>query len=108
MSPLKAAGSLEFADARVRWFLSIDRHDLPPVAHEAGKTTFRNITVNGDDLEFSDGFVDLHSQSYSHIIAGNGYGVYEARQAVEIVERLRHMDPVVGASDLHPFLSRQV
>ena len=108
MSPLKAAGCLEFATARVRWFLSIDRHDLPAVARDAGKSTFRNITVNGDNLEFSDGFVDLHTQSYAHILDGNGYPVSETRQAVAIVETLRHMDPVAGASDQHPFLSRQV
>ena len=108
MSPFKAAGCLEFATARVRWFLSIDRADLPPAARDAGKTTFRNITVNGSDLEFSDGFVDLHTQSYAHILDGNGYSVSEARQAVEIVERLRHMKPVTGASDQHPFLSKQV
>ena len=107
MGPLKAAGCLEFSNARVRWFLSIDRNDLPPVAREAGKTTFRNITVDGSDLEFSDGFVDLHTQSYAQIIGGHGYPASEARQAIEIVETLSHMDPAVDASDQHPFLATQ-
>ena len=107
MSPMKAAGYLEFANARVRWFLSIDRSDLPPAATDAGKTTFRNVTIDSQDLEFSDGFVDLHTQSYAHILDGGGYPVSEARQAIEIVETMRHMDVMTGGSDRHPMLARQ-
>ena len=106
MTPMKAAGYLEFANARVRWFLSIDRSDLPPAATDAGKTTFRNVTIDSQDLEFSDGFVDLHTQSYAHILDGGGYPVSEARQAIEIVETMRHMDVMTGGSDRHPFLGR--
>lgn len=106
MSLMKAAGYIEFANARVRWFLSIDRSDLPPAATDAGKTTFRNVTIDSQDLEFSDGFVDLHTQSYAHILDGGGYPVSEARQAIEIVETLRHMDVMTGSSDRHPILGR--
>ena len=106
MTPMKAAGYLEFANARVRWFLSIDRSDLPPAATDAGKTTFRNVTIDSQDLEFSDGFVDLHTQSYAHILDGGGYPVSEARQAIEIVETMRHMDVMTGGSDRHPILGR--
>ena len=106
MSPMKAAGYLEFANARVRWFLSIDRSDLPPAVTDAGKTTFRNVTIDSQDLEFSDGFVDLHTQSYAHILDGGGYPVSEARQAIEIVETMRHMDVMTGGSDRHPILGR--
>lgn len=106
MTPMKAAGYLEFANARVRWFLSIDRSDLPPAATDAGKTTFRNVTIDSQDLEFSDGFVDLHTQSYAHILDGDGYPVSEARQAIEIVEKMRHMDVMTGGSDRHPILGR--
>ena len=106
MTPMKAAGYLEFANARVRWFLSIDRSDLPPAATDAGKTTFRNVTIDSKDLEFSDGFVDLHTQSYAHILDGGGYPVSEARQAIEIVETMRHMDVMTGGSDRHPILGR--
>jgi len=106
MTPMKAAGYLEFANARVRWFLSIDRSDLPATATDAGKTTFRNVTVNSQDLEFSDGFVDLHTQSYAHILSGGGYPVSEARQAIAIVEKLRNMEVTTGASDQHPMLCR--
>ena len=108
MSPMKAAGYLEFANARVRWFLSIDRSDLPPAATNAGKTTFRNVTINAQDLEFSEGFVDLHTQSYAHIIDGGGYPVSEARQAIEIVETMRHLDVITGGSDRHPIIGRTV
>jgi UDP-N-acetyl-2-amino-2-deoxyglucuronate dehydrogenase len=108
ISHWKAAGYLEFATARVRWFLSIDRNDLPAVVRDAGKTTFRNITVNGSNLEFSDGFVDLHTQSYTNILKGKGYPASEAREAVEIVERLRHLNPIIGASEQHPFLTKKV
>ena len=106
MTPMKAAGYLEFANARVRWFLSIDRSDLPPAATDAGKTTFRNVTIDSQNLEFSDGFVDLHTQSYAHILDGGGYPVSEARQAIEIVETMRHMDVMTGGSDRHPILGR--
>lgn len=107
MTPMKASGCLEFANARVRWFLSIDRNDLPTTALEAGKTTFRNITVNGEDLEFSDGFVDLHTQSYAKIIEGHGFPVSEAMQAIDIVETVRNMHPSPKASDRHPFMIKQ-
>lgn len=107
MSPMKAGGYLEFSNARVRWFLSIDRTDLPAVARDAGKTTFRNVTVNAKALEFSDGFVDLHTQSYANIVSGEGYSVSEARPAIEIVEILRHTNPRCSAEDLHPMLARQ-
>ena len=107
MSPMKAAGYLEFADARVRWFLSIDRSDLPPRVTDAGKTTFRNVTIDSQDLEFSDGFVDLHTQSYAHILDGGGYPVSEARQAIEIVETMRNMDVMTGGGGRHPMLARQ-
>ena len=106
MTPMKAAGYLEFANARVRWFLSIDRSDLPATATDAGKATFRNVTINSQDLEFSDGFVDLHTQSYVHILEGGGYPVSEARQAIEIVEKMRHMDVMAGGSDRHPILGK--
>lgn len=106
-SLMKAAGYLEFANARVRWFLSIDRTDLPASVREAGKTTFRNVTVNDQNLEFSDGFVDLHTQSYDHILGDGGYPVSEARQAIEIVETLRHMDARATGDNRHPLISSQ-
>jgi UDP-N-acetyl-2-amino-2-deoxyglucuronate dehydrogenase len=74
----KAAGYLEYERARVRWFLSIDAADLPEEA-KGKQTTFRNIDVNGEALEFSEGFTDLHTISYKEILAGRGYKLADAR-----------------------------
>ncbi|MBA2666974.1 MAG: Gfo/Idh/MocA family oxidoreductase, partial [Trueperaceae bacterium] len=83
----KAAGYLRYERARVRWFLSIDARDLP--AHAAGsKTTYRSITFDGRDLEFSDGFTDLHTVSYQEILAGRGHGIDEVRACVDTVSSL--------------------
>ncbi len=90
----KAGGQLFFERARVNWFLSVDENDLPGEAVAAGKRTFRKITVGGEELEFSEGFTDLHTRSYEEILAGRGFGIGEARRSIEIVSRLRSMSKV--------------
>lgn len=102
----RAAGYLEYERARVRWFLSIDAADLP--AHVVGKqTTFRNIDINGQTLEFSDGFTDLHTRSYQEILAGRGYGLEDARHSIETVEVIRSATPVRDAQgEAHPLVLR--
>lgn len=87
-SEYKAAGYLEYEKARVRWFLSIDAHDLPDSV-EGKKPTYRSITVDGDEIEFSEGFTDLHTTSYREILAGRGYGIEDARHCVETVNTIR-------------------
>jgi UDP-N-acetyl-2-amino-2-deoxyglucuronate dehydrogenase len=104
MSENRAAGYLEYERARVIWFLSIDANDLPPEA-KGKKTTFRNISVSGQQLEFSEGFTDLHTVSYSEILAGRGYGLSDARHCVETVSQIRR-SPVVKSGDVHPFATR--
>ncbi|MBB4222586.1 Gfo/Idh/MocA family protein [Variovorax guangxiensis] len=99
----KAAGFLEYERARVRWFLSIDADDLPPEV-KGKKTTYRSITVNGGELEFSEGFTDLHTTSYREILAGRGYGLQDARQAVEVVQAIRSARVNPSHSEHHPFL----
>jgi len=84
----KAAGFLEYEKAKVRWFLSIEADDLPPSV-KGKKPTYRSITVNGDEVEFSEGFTDLHTISYQEILAGRGYGLEDARHCVETVEHIR-------------------
>jgi UDP-N-acetyl-2-amino-2-deoxyglucuronate dehydrogenase len=104
--PGKMAGFLELEKANVRWFLSVDRQDLPGPAREAGKSTFRSIRVDGEEIEFSDGFTDLHTLSYRSILAGEGFGIEEARPSIDLVYRLRHA-PVREKSTeetLHPHL----
>ena len=100
----KAAGFLEYERARVRWFLSIDANDLPDEV-KGKKTTYRNIDVSGEQLEFSEGFTDLHTTSYREILAGRGYGLEDARHSVETVNVIRNAAPVTGlSSEAHPFV----
>ena len=100
----KAGGYLEFEKARVRWFLSIDYNHMPDDLKEKGQRTFRSINVEGAELEFSGGFTDLHTQSYQQIIMGEGYGVGEARTAIEIVHNIREQTPVGLVGEYHPHL----
>ncbi|MNO53308.1 UDP-N-acetyl-2-amino-2-deoxy-D-glucuronate oxidase [compost metagenome] len=101
----KAAGYLEYEKARVRWFLSIDANDLP-AAVKGKKPTYRSITVDGDEMEFSEGFTDLHTISYEEILAGRGYGIEDARHCVETVEVIRTSAPTAAAAgEAHPFLT---
>jgi UDP-N-acetyl-2-amino-2-deoxyglucuronate dehydrogenase len=100
----KAAGYLEYEKARVRWFLSIDANDLPEVI-KGKKTTYRSITVDGKEMEFSDGFTDLHTVSYNEILEGRGYGLEDARHCVETVEYIRSsVVSRVENDEGHPFL----
>ena len=98
----KAAGYLEYERARVRWFLSIDVNDVPSSELEKGKRTFRAITANGRNIEFSDGFTDLHTRSYEEILAGRGFGLEENRVAIETVAHIRNA-PLVTSGEIHPF-----
>jgi len=102
--PHKAAGYLELENARVRWFLSLDYNDIPDQVKRTGKRTFRSITVDGEEIEFSEGFTDLHTQTYKEILAGNGFGINEARQSVEIVHAIRITNPVGLHGNFHPIL----
>lgn len=98
----RAAGFLQLDRARVRWFLSINYDVLPESVKAEGKRTYRSITINGEELEFSGGFTDLHTTSYQHILEGNGYGIYETKQAIEIVQHIRHAQPIGLKNDYHP------
>lgn len=97
-SGYKTAGYLEYEKARVRWFLSIDAKDLPD-AVKGKKPTYRSITVNGNEMEFSEGFTDLHTISYQAILDGKGYGIEDARHCVETVETIRSLAPVTPQND---------
>lgn len=98
----RASGILELEHANVRWFLSINEDLLPEDVQKKGQRTFRSITVEGEELEFSEGFTDLHTTSYTEIINGNGYGIQETRQAIEIVHDIRHSTPVGLVGEYHP------
>lgn len=85
----RIAGRLVLRDANVSWFLSVDREDLPPAALQSGRTTYRCLTMDGAEIEFSDGFTDLHTEVYRKTLAGEGFGLAEARPSIELTYRIR-------------------
>lgn len=101
----KAAGYLEYEHARVRWFLSVDVQDVPSAQREAGQRTYRSITVDGEEIEFSGGFTDLHTRSYEEILAGRGFGLEENRVAISTVSAIRGAAIAPLTGDYHPFLT---
>jgi UDP-N-acetyl-2-amino-2-deoxyglucuronate dehydrogenase len=84
-----AAGYLELEHARVRWFLSIDQSTLPPEIQQKKQRTYRSIRIDGEELEFSEGFTDLHTDTYRDILGGGGFGLEDARAAITLVHDLR-------------------
>ena len=98
----RVAGFIRFDKARVRYFLSINRNTLPKEQLENGKTTFRQIVINGEPFEFSDGFTDLHTESYRKILEGKGFGLDEVRPCIQIVYDIRNAKPVGLKGDYHP------
>ena len=99
----KASGLLRLKRANVKWFLSIDRNDLPQRISENGQTTYRSIIINEEEIEFSGGFTDLHTVSYRNILEGNGFGISEARNSIEIVHEIRNQTPE-NKGEKHSFL----
>jgi len=100
------SGYLEYERARVKWFLSIDANNLPENAVQGEKKTYRSIMIGDEELEFSGGFTDLHTQSYANVLAGNGYGLEENRTAIETVEKIRDQAVVAKPEHYHPLMSK--
>ncbi|QDH81247.1 Gfo/Idh/MocA family oxidoreductase [Echinicola soli] len=98
----RAAGYFELEKARVRWFLSINADTLPKAVKERGGRTYRSLTMEGEEIEFSDGFTELHTHSYQHILDGEGFGLDEARNSIQIVHDIRHMEPIGLRGEFHP------
>jgi UDP-N-acetyl-2-amino-2-deoxyglucuronate dehydrogenase len=99
----RAAGYLEYKKARVRWFLSINYDTLPAEIKEKGMRTYRSVTIDGEEIEFSEGFTELHTSSYQDILDGRGFEIEECRQAIETVYDIRHADPIGLKGVYHPF-----
>jgi UDP-N-acetyl-2-amino-2-deoxyglucuronate dehydrogenase len=97
----KASGYLELEKARVRWFLSLDYNDLPEQTKQKGARTYRSIVMDKTEIEFSEGFTDLHTKSYEEILAGKGFGLQDARTSVEIVYQIRNATPVGLTGEYH-------
>ena len=104
---LKAGGYLEYENARVRWFLSVDVEDIPLEMRMKGKRTFRSLTMNDADIEFSDGFTDLHTRVYEELLAGRGFSLEDNRTAIETVGDIRNQLPELLVGDYHPFLQKK-
>lgn len=102
----RMSGFIELERARVRWFLSVDKNDLSEQAKANNKTTYRSITVDGKEIEFSEGFTDLHTKVYEETLAGRGFGIQDARPSVQLTYDIR-TSPVSPMDTLiHPFLKR--
>ncbi len=98
----KAAGYLQLEKARVRWFMSLDFDSVPDEQKKQGLRTYRSITIDGKEIEFSGGFTDLHTQSYSKILKGEGFGLDEARKSIQVVYTIRNSKQVGLRGDYHP------
>ncbi len=104
--PHKAAGYLSLENADVQWFLSVDHEDLPDDIKAKGQPTYRSITIDGDEIEFSGGFTDLHTLVYQDILNGGGYGASDALPAIEVAYTIRHATPQPSPETVHPFAQK--
>jgi UDP-N-acetyl-2-amino-2-deoxyglucuronate dehydrogenase len=100
----RMAGFIELEKAHVRWFLSVDHNDLPSVAILSNKATFRSITMDGQEVDFSEGFTDLHTRIYEHTMAGNGFGIEDARPSIELAYQIRQAEISPIDELVHPLL----
>ena len=100
------SGFIELEHARVRWFLSVDAQDLPFPPKVGGKTTYRSITVDGKEIEFSEGFTDLHTRVYEETLAGGGFGIAEARPSISLTYAIRTAEISPKDELIHPYLQK--
>ncbi len=102
----KASGLLQLSRARVRWFLSIDHNDLPDEIKKNGQRTFRSITLDGQEIEFSEGFTNLHIQTYREILAGKGFVLTDTQKSIETVYAIRNAEPIGLKGNYHPLCKK--
>lgn len=100
------SGYLEFEHARVKWFLSVNYKFIPDNLKQKSQRTYRSITVDGVEIEFSGGFTDLHTESYNQILLGNGFSLEEARKSIQIVSQIRKQNEVQNPEKFHSFLKK--
>jgi UDP-N-acetyl-2-amino-2-deoxyglucuronate dehydrogenase len=99
----RMSGFMELQNANVKWFLSTDRNDLPEETSTKGVSTFRSITVDGEEIQFSEGFTDLHTRVYEETLKGNGFGIDDARPSIILVQKLRSANTINDIDNIHPF-----
>lgn len=102
----RAAGVLELERARVRWFLSVDADDLPDSTRAAGRTAYRALRLDGQEVELSGGFEDLHTRVYEAILRGEGLRIADVRPSIELLYRIRTAEVEPAADAAHPLLKR--
>ena len=102
----RMSGFIELENAKVNWFLSINHDDLPETVKQKGKTTFRSITIDGQEVEFSEGFTDLHTRVYEETLAGRGFRISDARPSIELTHRIRTSPISPIDNQVHPFLRK--
>jgi UDP-N-acetyl-2-amino-2-deoxyglucuronate dehydrogenase len=107
-TPDANSGTLVLKNANVRWFLSVNYDYIPEDVKEQGQTTFRSITVDGDEIEFSGGFKDLHTTSYEEILKGNGFGLDDAYGSIDIVSQIRDIQPIGLKGEYHPYAKKVI
>ena len=103
----KASGYLELEKARIKWYLSLDYNDIPGNVKAKGGRTYRSITLNNEEIEFSEGFTDLHTESYKRILAGSGFSILLAKPAIETVYTIRNASPIGLKGEYHPMCSKK-
>ena len=99
----RMSGFMELQNANVKWLLSTDRNDLPEETSKKGVSTFRSITVDGEEIQFSEGFTDLHTRVYEETLKGNGFGIDDARPSIILVQKLRSANTINDIDNIHPF-----
>ena len=100
------AGSFKLKNANVRWFLSVNYDYIPQEVRDMGIRTYRSITVDEDEIEFSGGFTDLHTKSYEEILNGNGFGLDEAYGSIRTVSTIRNTEAIGLQGNYHPFCKK--
>lgn len=108
LEPKRAAGFLELDKARIRWYLSVDAEALPEESKLKGQRTYRSITIENKELEFSEGFTDLHTRIYEEILKQKGFTVEDARISTQVVYDIRHSKPIGLVGDYHPFALKPI
>jgi len=102
----RMSGFIELQNANIKWFLSTDKSDLPKLAMDNGTPTFRSITVDGEEIQFSEGFTDLHTRVYEETLKGNGFGIDDARPSIILAQKLRTASVIETKNEIHPFAAK--
>jgi len=102
----RMSGYVELEGAQVRWFLSLNETDLPHSVQKNGQKTYRSMTIDGEEVEFSSGFTDLHTEVYKRTLAGEGFGIDDVRASIELTHEIRNLDTSELDDLAHPYLRK--